>query len=813
MPRRTAVIAIALIAGASILVAVAPDAPPLAAAEGGFEALPAPQRLLDTRPGNPTADGQFAGVGLRPAGSTLELNVANRAGLPGDVSAVVLNVTVTEPRDRGFVTVFPCGGTLPTASNLNYVAGQTVPNAVITKVSPAGTVCLYTLKATHLVVDAAGHFPGTAYSPLPGPRRLLDTRAGQLTFDGTFAGGGRRGEGSVLELDVAGRAGIPLEAPAVVLNVTVTEPVGQGFVTVYPCGEPVPAASNLNFRPGQTVANLAVAKVGAAGRVCLYTHRSAHLVVDASGVLPSTSFVPLAAPRRLLDTRPASQTVDSAFRQSGAQPSGGTLQLKVTDRAGIPTDASAVVLNVTAVDPRTPGFITAHPRGTNRPTASNLNHAPGLTVANSVIARVGRGGDICLFTSGVTHLVVDVAGWLTGPPPPATGGHCPSLKPTWSDAEAVNRLVERPRLHRVVGTDRIAVVVCEFPSGTVNVDAVSAAAWANKDVAPWFAEVSEGRYTTVFEPHPDTVHRRFSATDVWHCLDQAESRTGSPYTNVLAVGNTGGLSGLGGPGLVWSDPAFDTSVLSGPPSERRRSAYVSGGTVTRPSPPIAIHEIGHTLHWPHSYIGPSEYDNPLDLMSGDPVPLYQFPENKDAFCSRTEGFTTTWWNCKAQHTIAFNRLAANWMRGWQVGIHTSGRVNYTLDRPTGKGVQLVAFPDAGRPTSVLTIEARPALGRDQYLLAEGVAVHVVEQSDGDRRQRQAMGAPNTYEHVIPVGQSATVHGVWIRVLGKVGDGYQVTVSGSYRRPKISFLAESPDPTAPGCEQHLPDVVITRGCPE
>lgn len=802
-----------LITGVSIVVMAGHDEPRAVAATG-FEALTAPQRLLDTRPGTSTADGRFAGGGLRPAGSTLELDVANRAGLPGDVSSVVLNVTVTEPRDRGFVTVFPCDGTPPTASNLNYAAGQTVPNAVIAKVSPGGKVCIYTLRAAHLVVDATGHFPGTAYSSLPGPRRLLDTRPGQRTIDGKFAGGGRRGEKSVLDLTVTGRAGIPANAPAVVLNVTVTEPVGQGFVTVYPCGEPVPTAANLNFRPGQTVANLVIAKVGRGGQVCIYNHRATHLVVDASGVLPATSFVPLSAPRRLLDTRPGSQTVDDGFRQFGAQPPGGTLQLQVTDRAAIPKDASAVVLNVTAVDPRSPGFITAHPRGSNRPTAANLNHAPGLTVPNAVIARVGRGGDICLFTSGTTHLVVDVAGWLTGPPPPTTGGQCPSLTPTWSDTEAVNRLVERPRLHRVIGIDRIAVVVCDLPNGNVNVDAVSAAAWANTDVAPWFAEVSERRYTTVFEPHPDSRHRRFSATDAFDCLNQAESRTGSPYTNVLAVGNDGGLRGFGGPGLVWSDPALDSSVLSGPPRERKRGAFVSGGTVTRPSPPIAIHEIGHTLHWPHSYIGPnSQYDNPLDLMSGNPVPLNQFDGNEDAFCSQTENMSTTWWHCKAQHTLAFNRLAANWMRGRQVGIHWSGRVNYTLDRPTGSGVQLVAFPDAGRPTSMLTIEARPALGRDQHLLVEGVAVHVVDQLNGGRRHRQAMGRANTYEHVIPVGQSASVHGVRISVLGKAGDGYQVTVAGSYRRPTTSFFAESIDPTRPTCEEHTSDEFIARDCLE
>src|ERR1700692_4901979 len=87
------------------------------------------------------------------------LTVAGRGGVPVDAEAVVLNVTVTEALGPGFVTVYPCGSERPTASNLNYVVGSTMPNAVIAKVGANGQVCLYTLAPVHLIVDVNGYFP------------------------------------------------------------------------------------------------------------------------------------------------------------------------------------------------------------------------------------------------------------------------------------------------------------------------------------------------------------------------------------------------------------------------------------------------------------------------------------------------------------------------------------------------------------------------------------------------------------------------------------------------------------------------------
>ena len=386
--------------------------------------LPSPQRLLDSRPGATTADGLFAGIGVRPSGTVVELQVAGRVGVPDDAESVALNVTADAALEGGFVTVFACGSPVPNASNLNYAVGQTIANAVITRIGTDGKVCLYNFGATTLIADVTGYFGTGAFEPLSQPARLLDTRPGTATFDGQFSGIGVRDARSTLELTVAGRAGVPVDAGAVALNVTVDAARGGGFVTVFACGVALPTASNLNYVTGQTIANAVVTRVGANGAVCFYTDGATDLIVDVAGEFPATTLNSLSAPQRLLDTRPGLSTSDGLFAGGGVLPAEGTLQLLVAGRAGVPANASAVVLNVTADAAVGDGFVTIHPAGTERPNASNLNYRRGQTIANAAIARVGAGGQICLYTFGATHLIVDVAGWLTGPAPPASDSGC-----------------------------------------------------------------------------------------------------------------------------------------------------------------------------------------------------------------------------------------------------------------------------------------------------------------------------------------------------------------------------------------------------
>jgi hypothetical protein len=242
-------------------------------AGSAFSAV-SPTRVFDTRPGAP--DGVRV-VDERKVGNGYELKV-QLTDLPGlvpatGVGAVSLNVTATEADSDGFVTVYRCDSR-PLVSSLNYVAGRDVANAVIAPVSPSGEACFFSFVPTHLLADVNGYFPtGAGFVPVP-PERLFDTRV---------LGAAKVGGAYEFFAPVADPADGVI---AVSLNVTVTEPDGDGFVTVYPC-DSRPLASNVNYVAGQTVPNAVIAPVSPDGEVCFYSFVPTHLLADINGFFPS----------------------------------------------------------------------------------------------------------------------------------------------------------------------------------------------------------------------------------------------------------------------------------------------------------------------------------------------------------------------------------------------------------------------------------------------------------------------------------------------------------------------------------------------
>jgi hypothetical protein len=391
-----------------------------ASVNNAFESLN-PARILDTRPGGTTADGQFVAAGPLGPGATLDVVVVGRGGVPPlGVGAVAINVTAVASTSNGFLTVWPTGSSMPNTSNINFVAGDVVPNLAIVKVGTGGRISIFNeTGATNLLVDVVGWFADNAgLQPLV-PARLLDTRPGTATIDGVSAGAGAVAGDATASLVVTGRGGVPpTGASTVVLNVTVTSPTAPGFVTVWPNGDARPNASNLNFTPDQTVANLVITKVGLDGRVRLFNSSGAtHLIVDVMGWFGADSELHSLLPARLLDTRPGGATIDGTFTGgSEGSPVGRNrpYELVVTGRGGVPaTGVAAVALNVTVTEPLASSFLTVWPTGFVRPNASSLNYSAGKTVANMVIARVGANGSVSFYNSVLTtHLIVDVVGWL-----------------------------------------------------------------------------------------------------------------------------------------------------------------------------------------------------------------------------------------------------------------------------------------------------------------------------------------------------------------------------------------------------------------
>ena len=305
----------------------------------------------------------------------------------------------------GFVPSYPTGsppqGPIPEPWEFVYVGVEAI------SCGPGGCKCNGRAPESTTSVPASSTSAMTVVTPV----RIADTRVAMPDRVAAKVCAGRS-----LRLVVAGRAGVPSDATAVALQVTLTETSGAGFVSAVPAGVRPGATSVLNATgSGQTVANFVIVEVGVGGAVDLFTQAGAHVVVDLAGYFrasnaASAGRIEARSPVRALDTRvaPATRAADS------------TLTLPLAGGFGIPATATAVVINLTGVDSAAAGYVTAFPSGSPRPTASSLNAIPGRAVANFAIVALGPDGSISLYAHPRLHLVVDVVGWVSGPNSGAT---------------------------------------------------------------------------------------------------------------------------------------------------------------------------------------------------------------------------------------------------------------------------------------------------------------------------------------------------------------------------------------------------------
>jgi uncharacterized protein (DUF1501 family) len=382
----------------------ADDEPPAVTTRTGSEFVAiSPERIYDTRTGT---GGRSGPIG---ASETVHVQVTGVGGVPtSGISAVALNVTSVNPTSETNFRVFPTGIPVPYASSLNPQPGRAVPNMVIVGVGNGGKVSVFNeIGTVDCIVDVVGYFhdgPATAFTPLV-PARLLDTRAGNGAPAARVMGG------SVIELDVAGRSGVPVGADAVVLNVGSVTPSADGYVTVWRHGQPRPDVSNLNYTAGRNIPNLAICQLGHGGKIDLFvSDGDLDLIADVVGFYSASGTARHVAitPVRLLDTRlgvapaPLAGDTEIVLNISG----GG-------NNGGVPATATSAIVNVTAVNATADTYVTVYPDGVSRPDASSLNVTEGDTIANLVVVKLGSNGAIRLFNSnGAVDLIADVSGYF-----------------------------------------------------------------------------------------------------------------------------------------------------------------------------------------------------------------------------------------------------------------------------------------------------------------------------------------------------------------------------------------------------------------
>lgn len=257
------------------------------------------------------------------------------------------------------------------------------------------------------------------------PVRLIDTRQPGGPTNGAKVAGD-----STIGVPVAGR--VPDNATAVVLNATVSDPDGFGYITAY-SGGTRPNTSNANTdEVGETAANLVVVPLTTPGDVRIYASVSTHVMVDLLGW-----FVPAGGDTggRYRPVAPATARILDTRAEGAPAPLGAGRTVPITGRAGVPVSGvRAVALNVTMTETTAPGWLQVIPTGgtTAAGASSSVNAtSPGQTVANLVIVPVGADGSVTLVGNAIGHVLVDVAGWFTdSSAPDGTDGLFVAVDPT-----------------------------------------------------------------------------------------------------------------------------------------------------------------------------------------------------------------------------------------------------------------------------------------------------------------------------------------------------------------------------------------------
>ncbi|MEV6579895.1 hypothetical protein AB0M92_17235 [Streptomyces sp. NPDC051582] len=379
----------------------------------GSEFTPhAPVRLLDTRDG--TGTGTQAGGAVAPYGTT-RVKIAGNGDIPAGVTAVALNITATNTPSGGHVIAYASGKKQPTTSNVNFAAGQTVPNLAIVPVGEDGYVELANRSEgpVDLIADVTGYFTRSAaagYTSVK-PSRLVDTRAGLGTAAGQVAGR------TTFGVQIAGQGGLPAAGvTAVALNITATGPKGSGHLTAFPSGQQAPSTSSVNFTAGQTVANAVIVPVGPDGKINIRNGAwdPADVIVDVTGYYSAdgkAAYLPM-EPERRYDSRTSQfQLAGQDYHRESVWTNGRALE--------------ALVMNVTVTNTQGSGHLSVAPDPNSlddyiagkdvRPTppdSSVLNWTKGATVANLVQASTGTTGVVDFWNRGwePTDLIVDLFG-------------------------------------------------------------------------------------------------------------------------------------------------------------------------------------------------------------------------------------------------------------------------------------------------------------------------------------------------------------------------------------------------------------------
>jgi hypothetical protein len=342
-----------------------------------------------------------------------------------NVIAHELNETVTDPKINAWFHIDGTGevGDLCNTSSFATTFGPTFTSLNGARANVVLSGRQYLLQSNWL--NSGGGFcamgfnsqtpTGLTFVPVT-PCRVADTRNPAGAFGApSLVGNATR------EFDIPNSAcNIPATAQAYSVNATVVPHGFLGFLTAFPCGQTLPLASTLNATDGRVKAAAAIVPAGTNGGLCFFSTNDTDLVLDINGYfVPNSSPTALAffpvTPCRVVDTRLAAGPLGGPGIAGNAARTFPVL----SGPCNLPATAKAYSMNFTAVPQGPLGFLTTWPADQPQPLVSTLNANLGGVTANSAIVPAAANGDISVFVSNPSDVVIDVNGYFAAP---AAGG-------------------------------------------------------------------------------------------------------------------------------------------------------------------------------------------------------------------------------------------------------------------------------------------------------------------------------------------------------------------------------------------------------
>jgi len=417
--RVVALSAVVLVGGAGIVFGVGLDGFSGDISGGGqLTFANEPVRLLDTS-GSGTFDGAFDDASVLKAGTTLELDVADRRIDVARSATVVLDITVQGVDEGGDVHVFGCGRDRPLTPTLRHESRNRTTTQIVTSLGSGGRVCVDTDSDVEVTVDLAATLPEDMFDMQR--RRLLDASETDVESEAVVATG-RLADGARIEIPLGDSNAVPDDAGPLLLTVAGET---SGSVVVFDCALG-PGGPTMVAGDEQVSSIVSVGPNGpSGGSLCVESAGVSDISVDLVGWFAPGAVVAVDGDARLVDTRPDGETTDALFRARGLRPAHATLQVPVAGRAGVAADASAVIVRVGAWGMDGAGQVAVYAADDRESASSavpNIHAGDDIggdrVVHRTVIVPLGSQGEICVSNDRATHLTVDVLGWFTQPADP-----------------------------------------------------------------------------------------------------------------------------------------------------------------------------------------------------------------------------------------------------------------------------------------------------------------------------------------------------------------------------------------------------------